>query len=109
MENDNKFSYFFLGLGIGVAAGILFAPKAGAETRELLIEKADEGKEFLKKTTDDLKESAASLVDRGKQTIAKQKEQLVAAVEAGKSAYREKVSPGAASSPEVGDELVEGV
>ena len=36
MGEDNKLSYFFLGLGIGVAAGVLFAPKSGAETREFL-------------------------------------------------------------------------
>ena len=29
MDDDNKFSYFFLGLGLGVAAGLLFAPKSG--------------------------------------------------------------------------------
>ena len=48
MEDDNKFSYFFLGLGLGVAAGLLFAPKSGPETRDLLRSKADEGKEYLK-------------------------------------------------------------
>ena len=44
MQDDNKFPYFFLGLGLGVAAGLLFAPKSGSETRELLLTKADEGK-----------------------------------------------------------------
>jgi len=27
MEDDNKLSYFCLGLGLGVAVGVLFAPK----------------------------------------------------------------------------------
>jgi len=44
MEDDSKFSYFFLGLGLGVAVGLLFAPKTGSETRDLLLSKADEGK-----------------------------------------------------------------
>ena len=43
MEDDSKLSYFFLGLGLGVAAGVLFAPKSGAETREFLRSKAEEG------------------------------------------------------------------
>ncbi len=51
MDDDNKFSYFFLGLGLGVAAGLLFAPKSGPETRDLLRSKADEGKEYLKRRT----------------------------------------------------------
>ena len=33
MDDDKRISYFFLGLGIGAAVGILFAPKAGDETR----------------------------------------------------------------------------
>lgn len=32
MEDDNRISYFFLGLGLGVAVGVLFAPKSGEET-----------------------------------------------------------------------------
>jgi gas vesicle protein len=44
MEDDNKFSYFFLGLGLGVAAGLLFAPKSGPETRDLLRSMSDEVK-----------------------------------------------------------------
>ncbi len=58
MEDDNKFSYFFLGLGLGVAVGLLFAPKAGAETRDLLLTKADEGKEFLKRRSNELRDTA---------------------------------------------------
>jgi gas vesicle protein len=92
MDDDSKFSYFFLGLGLGVAVGILFAPKSGPETRELLRSKADEGKEYLKKRSGDLKESASDLVDRGRNMVGKQKDQLNAAVEAGKQAYREAVT-----------------
>ena len=44
MEEDKRISYFCLGLGIGVAVGILFAPKSGEETRLLLRSKADESK-----------------------------------------------------------------
>jgi|SRR5579863_4016346 gas vesicle protein len=89
MEDDNKLSYFFLGLGLGVAAGVLFAPKSGAETREFLRNKADEGTDYVKRRSDDLRESAADALDRGKQTIQRKKESLSAAVEAGKQAYRE--------------------
>jgi gas vesicle protein len=89
MEDDNKLSYFFLGLGLGVAVGVLFAPKAGSETRELLRSKAEEGTDYVKRRGEDLKESATDAIDRGKQTIQRHKENLSAAVEAGKQAYRE--------------------
>jgi gas vesicle protein len=92
MEDDNKFSYFFLGLGLGVAAGLLLAPKSGPETRELLRSKADEGKEYLKRRTNEVRDQAAEAIDRGKSTVLRQRENLTAAVEAGKQAYRDAVS-----------------
>ena len=97
MEDDNKFSYFFLGLGLGVAVGLLFAPKSGAETRDLLLSKADEGKEYLKRRTSDLRESAEEVIDKGRSAISRQRDNLSSAVEAGKQAYREAVSGGAAA------------
>ena len=92
MDDDNKFSYFFLGLGLGVAAGLLFAPKSGPETRDLLRSKADEGKDYLKKRSTEVRDQAADVLERGKSTVTRQRDNLVAAVEAGKQAYREAVS-----------------
>ena len=91
MDDDKRFSYFFLGLGLGVAAGLLFAPKAGSETRELLRSKADEGKDYIRRRGEELKGTAEEYVERGRSAISRQKDQLAAAVEAGKHAYRETV------------------
>ena len=92
MEEDKRISYFCLGLGIGVAVGILFAPKAGDETRQLLRSKADEGKDYVKRKSEELKDSAADLADKGKLALQRQKEQLAAAVDAGRQAYKESVT-----------------
>jgi gas vesicle protein len=92
MADESKFSYFFLGLGLGVAVGILFAPQSGEDTRALLRNKADEGTDYLKKQGETLRESAGEVVERGKTTLGRQKEQLIAAVEAGKQAYRDAVA-----------------
>lgn len=94
MEEDKRMSYFCLGLGIGVAVGILFAPKAGEETRQLLRSKADESKDYMKRKGEELKGSAADLADKGKLALQRQKEQLAAAVEAGRQAYKESVTDG---------------
>src|SRR6476646_7619188 len=91
MDDDNNLSYFFLGLGLGVAAGILFAPKAGPETRDLIKAKAGESTDYLKKRSGELKDSASDLVDKGKSLLNRQKDQLNDAVQAGKQAYREAV------------------
>ena len=92
MADESKFSYFFLGLGLGVAVGVLFAPQSGEDTRALLRSKAGEGTDYLKKQGENLRESAGDMVERGKSTLGRQKDQLVAAVEAGKQAYRDAVA-----------------
>ena len=95
MEDDNRLSYFFLGLGLGVAVGVLFAPKSGTETRELIRSKANEGADFAKRRANEFRDQAADALDRGKQTISRHKENLAAAVDAGKQAYRDATSPSA--------------
>jgi len=91
MEDDNKLSFFFLGLGLGVAVGVLFAPKSGAETRDFLRSKADEGTDYVKRRAEDLRDSATDAIDRSKEGIRRHKENLAAAVDAGRQAYREAV------------------
>jgi gas vesicle protein len=91
MEDDSRLSYFFLGLGLGVAVGILFAPKSGTETRGFLKTKASESTDYIKRRSTDIKESASELVDKGRSMLSRQKDQLNQAVEAGKQAYRDAV------------------
>lgn len=104
MGDESKFSYFFLGLGLGVAVGLLVAPKSGAETRDLLLNKADEGKDYLRRRGEGIRDSATDFIDKGKSAIGRQKDQLAAAVEAGKQAYREAVN--ASQSGDIGSEGV---
>jgi gas vesicle protein len=105
MDDDKRLSYFFLGLGLGVAVGMLFAPKSGEETRELLKQKADEGADFLKRRGEELRETASEYVDRGRTVISRQKDNISAAMDAGKAAYRDAVTtPEARSAPAGGAE-----
>ena len=85
---SKRISYFCLGLGIGVAVGILFAPKSGRETREYLVNKAEEGRDMLSHKSAEYRDQATDYLDRGKTALSSQKEQIAAAIEAGKAAYR---------------------
>jgi gas vesicle protein len=102
MEDRGGFGYFLLGLGVGVAAGILLAPRSGEETRALLAEKANEGADYLKnraqdgteyvkQRTDEVRQSAAELYDKSVAQVNRHRETLNAAVEAGKQAYRDAI------------------
>jgi len=89
--DKNGLSSFLLGLGVGVGIGMLFAPKSGSETRELIKNKAGEGTDYLKQQSATLKQSASEWVDKGKEAIGRQKDTIADAVEAGKQAYRDTV------------------
>ena len=99
-KGGDKFLYFLAGAGIGAVLALLFAPKSGKETRELIARTATEGRDLVtskvsegrqyvedrgRKVGDDF----SSFVDRSKEALSRQKEQLTAAFEAGKAAYRE--------------------
>ena len=89
-ENDgSKVGFFLAGLGIGAVIALLFAPRSGKETREMIVEKAEEGREFVKTKTEEIRKQAEDAVEKGKDLVNKQKELLSAALEAGKQAYQE--------------------
>jgi len=87
-NGGTKFLYFLTGLGIGALIGILFAPQAGEKTRELIAERAEEGRDFLLRKGREVRDQASSYVDRGKEALSHQRDQLSSAIEAGKQAYR---------------------
>src|SRR2546427_711856 len=77
----SKVTYFVVGLGLGALVGILFAPKSGEETREFLVEKADEGSKYAQRKARELKERAEDLIEKSKEVAARQKESITAAVD----------------------------
>jgi gas vesicle protein len=88
-ESGGKFAYFLAGLGIGSLVGILFAPRSGEETRELLSNRYDDGRNYVEKRGREIREQAEDYVERGKRTVSKTRDNVTSAVEAGKQAYRE--------------------
>ena len=91
--DKNGLSAFLLGLGVGVGIGMLFAPKSGQETRDLLRSKAGEGSEYLKQRSSEIRQTATEWVDKGRDTLNRQKDTLADAVQAGRQAYRDAVNP----------------
>ena len=89
--DKNGLSSFLLGLGVGVGIGMLFAPKSGRETRQLIKDKAGEGTDYLKQRSNDVKQTASEWVEKGKEVIGRQKDNLSDAMEAGRQAYRDVV------------------
>jgi gas vesicle protein len=88
-DNGNNFLWFLAGLGIGAAVGVLYAPRAGSETREALRARADEGREYMRERARQAREQANDWVDRGREIVSQQKDQFRSAYEAGRQAYHE--------------------
>jgi gas vesicle protein len=120
---SNGFGWFLVGLGIGAAVGVLYAPQAGSDTRDSLAESARERGEFIKQRSkaaaaqvndyvDVAKDQVTDYVEQGKQAVdrgraqvtdyveqgrkavAKHANKVTAAVDAGKSAYTATTTPG---------------
>jgi gas vesicle protein len=98
---------FLLGGLTGAALAVLFAPRSGRETRDMLQERiregaergrelrdryAERGREFKDRAVDRGREivgEANEVIDRGRGAVSSQRERIGAAVEAGRQAYRE--------------------
>jgi gas vesicle protein len=98
--SDHRFRFFLYGGIVGTLAALLLAPKSGRETREMIADKAHEGKETVergirqvqetvKEKRENLQADAADLLNKAKNLTRREKETIMAAIEAGRNAYRE--------------------
>jgi gas vesicle protein len=88
-REGNSFVWFLAGLGLGAVVGVLYAPRAGNETREALRARAEEGREYVRNRARDARDQASEWVDRSREVVNQQKDQFRAAYEAGRQAYQE--------------------
>jgi gas vesicle protein len=88
-RDSNSFVWFLACLGLGALAGVLYAPRSGAETREVLRARAEEGRDYVRNRAREAKEQAEQWAGKGREAVNQQKEQFRAAYEAGRQAYHE--------------------
>ena len=84
-----KALFFVLGAFIGAATALLLAPRSGEETRRLITSKAREGADYVASRSRGVADKTTSYIEKGKDILQQQRDQLTAALEAGKQAYRE--------------------
>ena len=100
---DHNFRYFLYGGVVGTLATLFLAPKCGKEARKIVADNARLGKDAVEQTIKSAKESvkdktdrllsdAEELLSKAKNLTKREKETILAAIEAGKDAYREEKS-----------------
>jgi len=91
-DNDNGVSglgWFLAGLGLGALVGVLYAPKAGKETREDLVASALDAKDRAAVLASQGKQQVSEYVDRGKEYYDRGRTQWAQYVEKGKGLVQE--------------------
>jgi len=80
-DGSTRMVYFLGGLGIGAILALLFAPQSGKQTRDMIVQKAEEGKDYVTTKGRDVVRQAGGMVEKGKETLAD-------ALESGKKALQ---------------------
>jgi len=81
--------YLLIGIGIGMVAGLLLAPRSGEEMREDIRRRTHEGVDYLNQQTEKVRDGAEKVVSKGKEWIGKQSEAIQSAVETRKPSHEQ--------------------
>ena len=86
-NKKDSLTAFILGGIIGAALGILYAPRAGRETRYNIKRMGEEFADTVSDLSDDMKETGRKLYEEGREKVLTGKDKIGEAFEAGKKAF----------------------
>jgi len=90
-RNDgfSSFPYLLIGIGVGMAAALLLAPRSGEEMREDIRRRTNEGVDYLNQQADKLRDGAKKVVSKGKEWIGRQSESNQSAIATRKPSHEQ--------------------
>jgi gas vesicle protein len=91
---------FLLGGLVGAGLALLFAPKSGSDTRQMIKEFAGDVKDKTQHYVEDVKGKVSSGIDKGKGLYQEKKSMISSAFEAGKDAYTKEKEKMSKETPE---------
>ena len=95
-DRGSKLAYFLVGGGIGAIVALLFAPRTGRETRDIIAQRTADSRDRVSSATRVTSEKVSDYLDKGlekgREAVNTQRDQISAAVAAGKQAYQEEKS-----------------
>jgi gas vesicle protein len=91
---------FILGGIVGAGIAILFAPKSGSDTRQIIKEFAGDVKDKAQNCATEMKGKVSTGIDKGKGLFEEKKSMISSAFDAGKEAYIKEKDKLSVDSPE---------
>jgi gas vesicle protein len=68
-QDSNLIGWFLTGAVIGAAISILYTPRSGKENRQLMAEKAQQSKEAISDSAQNMIETSRDIFERGRQLV----------------------------------------
>ena len=68
-DGSNTLAWFLTGSIIGATVAILFAPKSGKETRQIITDKTQAGREAVAGTSQDIMDASKDMFERGRKLV----------------------------------------
>src|SRR4051812_11243779 len=65
----NRIAWFFAGAVIGATVAVLYAPKSGKDTRQLIADKTTQGRQAVESAGDNIVDAGRDMFDRGRKLI----------------------------------------
>jgi gas vesicle protein len=68
-DGSNTIAWFLTGAIVGATAAMLFTPASGRETRRLITEKAQAGRDAVADTGQDIADASKDMFERGRKLV----------------------------------------
>lgn len=91
-NHRNNIGWFLAGLSLGAVAAVLYAPKAGRETRKAMVTGVDNGRKHMASLGRSAREQVSNWVASGKEIVTGKKRQADEASDGGRDALRDAVA-----------------
>jgi len=68
-EASSGFPFLLIGIGVGMVAGLLLAPRSGEELRQDVRRRTTEGLDYINQQAEKFRDSTDKVVNKGKEWI----------------------------------------
>ena len=68
-EGVNRLAWFITGALIGATVAMLYAPKSGKDTRKIISDKTQQGKEAISEAGKDVADTTREMFERGRKLV----------------------------------------